>query len=185
MKASICERFNRTLKNKMWFEFSLRGNYKWIDMLANLMASYNNTVHRTIGMKPKDVSANNEKSLLRRVFNRPQVQQLKKQKFKIGDKVRISISKYNNIFEKGYTPNWTTEIFTIVYVNNTNPLTYRLKDYQNRSISGGFYEMELNHVHFPNIYLVEKVMKRQGNKLYVKWLGFDKSHNSWIKKSDL
>ncbi|MCI0557607.1 MAG: transposase family protein, partial [Nitrososphaera sp.] len=61
LKASICERFNRTLKNKMWMQFSLQGNYKWIDALSDLVSAYNNTKHRTIRMKPKDVSARNEK----------------------------------------------------------------------------------------------------------------------------
>lgn len=64
LKASICERFNRTLKNKMWMQFSLQSNYKWIDILKDLILSYNDTRHQTIRMKPKDVTKQNETELL-------------------------------------------------------------------------------------------------------------------------
>ena len=89
----------------------------------------------------------------------------KKPKFKIGDEVRIC--KFKHTFEKGYTHNWTTEIFTISQVRNSEPTTYFLKDYQNNPISGSFYEQELSKVKNPTIYLVEKVLKKRGNKLYV------------------
>ena len=181
LKASICERFNRTLKNKMWIQFSLQGNYKWFDILTDLISSYNNTRHRTIKIKPKDVTKENEKKILFNIYKKFQIKTMRrKPKFKIGDEVRIS--KFKHTFEKGYTPNWTTEIFTISQVRDSEPTTYFLKDYQNKPISGSFYEQELSKVKNPNIYLVEKVLKKRGNKLYVKWLGFDNSHNSWIEK---
>ncbi|XP_008544574.3 putative uncharacterized transposon-derived protein F54H12.3 [Microplitis demolitor] len=184
LKASICERFNRTFKNKMWREFTARGNYKWIDMLEELVNSYNNTKHRTIKMKPVDVTTENEKQILENIYKPLRVVAKKRKiKFKVGDKVRIS--KYKHVFEKGYTPNWTTEIFTIKTVQKTNPTTYKLMDYQDQPIEGGFYEEELSKVKNPDVYLVEKTIKTRGNKLYVKWLGFDSNHNSWINKSDL
>ena len=83
---------------------------------------------------------------------------------------------------KGYTPNYTTEIFEIERVAPTNPVTYLLRDYKNEPISGGFYEQEIARVKYPDVYLVEKVLKRRKNQIYVKWLGFDNSHNSWIEK---
>lgn len=183
LKASICERFNRTLKNKMWMQFSLRGNYKWLDMISDLISSYNDTKHRTIKMRPKDVTMQNAKQLRRRIYKNFNVYPNNKNKFKIGDKVRIS--KFKHVFEKGYTPNWTTEIFTVYRIQNTDPVTYKLKDYQNQPIEGGFYEQEIAKVKNPDIYLVEKVVKKRGNKVFVKWLGFDNTHNSWISKNDL
>lgn len=183
LKASICERFNRTLKNKMWQQFSLQGNYKWIDILDDLLLKYNNTKHRTIGMKPKDVNASKVAEILSRIALNNKKKIAARGKFKIGDKVRISKNK--EIFEKGYTPNWSTEIFTISKVQNTAPRTYQLQDYQDKPIAGGFYEEELLKTKYPDIYLVEKVLKKRGNNIYVKWLGFDNSHNSWIKKSDM
>lgn len=182
MKASICERFNRTLKNKMWIQFSFRGNWKWIDIIEMLITSYNNTKHSKIKMKPKNVNVKNEKQLLHDVFKRRDVVK-KISKFKIGDKVRVS--KFKNIFEKGYTPNWTTEIFTIARVRKTNPITYWLKDYRDEPIAGGFYDQELQLVKYPDIYLIEKVLRKRGTKLFVKWLGFDNTHNSWISKDDV
>ena len=126
-------------------QFSLQGNYKWLDILKDLISSYNDTKHRTIGMKPKDVTAQNEKKLLFSVYKNYNVKQAdKKPKFKVGDKVRISKFKY--VFEKGYTPNWTTEIFTVNRIKNTEPVTYILKDYQDKAIAGSFYEYELAKV---------------------------------------
>ena len=66
LKATICERFNRTLKSAMWKKFSLRGNYKWLDILPNLLTAYNNRKHCTIDVKPKDVTASNEADILRK-----------------------------------------------------------------------------------------------------------------------
>uniref|UniRef100_A0ABD2WG23 Chromo domain-containing protein n=1 Tax=Trichogramma kaykai TaxID=54128 RepID=A0ABD2WG23_9HYME len=103
-----------------------------------------------------------------------------KPKFKIGDQVRISKNK--NLFEKSYTPGWSAEVFTIVKASKTYPYTYLLKDYQDQPISGGFYEQELMRTKYPDLYLVEKIIKKKGNQLFVKWLGFDDTHNSWINK---
>ena len=95
------------------------------------------------------------------------------------------MSKAKAVFDKGYTPNWSTEIFTIVRIAATNPPTYHLKDYQDHPVSGGFYEQELLKAKYPDIYLVEKVIKKKGSKRFVKWLGFDNTHNSCIDKKDM
>ena len=109
LKASICERFNRTLKQKMWMQFSLRGKYKWLDIFSNLLYQYNNSKDRPTGMKPKVITLTNEAEVLAKFI--PQTNINKKPKFKIGEKLRVS--KIKQVFEKGYTPNWSTEIFTI------------------------------------------------------------------------
>jgi len=84
------------------------------------------------------------------------------------------------VFEKGYTPNWTTEIFQIKRIQYTNPITYILKGYQGNDIKGGFYEYELMKTKFPDTYLVEKVIRRRNGRAFVKLLGFSSEHNSWI-----
>ena len=184
LKASICERFNRTLKTNMWLQFTLRGKYKWIDILQDLMLKYNNTKHRTIDMKPIDVTRENEANVLKKFPNLKSKRRKIKYKFKVGDFVRISREKH--IFEKGYTPSWSTEVFSITRVVRTYPVvTYHLKDYKNEPIAGGFYEQELTKVKYPDIYLVEKILKKRKNEIYVKWLGFDSSHNSWINKNSI
>ncbi|XP_036146039.1 uncharacterized protein LOC118646694 [Monomorium pharaonis] len=104
-------------------------------------------------------------------------------KFKVGDSVRVS--KYKTIFEKGYTPNWTTEVFKIVKMQRTNLVTYLLEDYRGTSIAGAFYKHELHRATHPDVFLVEKVLRKKGDEVYVKWLGFDGSHNSWIHKDNV
>lgn len=182
MKAAIVERFNRTLKNKMWKMFTFLGSFKWIDSIQTLVDEYNNTIHRTIKMRPVEVNVDNEINLLRTVYaNKSEVR--RKPKFTVGTHVRIS--KYKSLFEKGYTPNWTSEIFKIRKVQNTHPVTYLLKDDEGEDIVGGFYEYELQSVMYPDTFLIEKVLRRKGSKVLVKWLGHDNSHNEWINKKDV
>lgn len=181
LKASIVERFNRTLKGLMWKEFSYQGTYHWTNIYKELIEKYNNTKHRTIKMTPSSVNSNNENLILNTVYNNLKI--FNKPKFHIGDNVRIS--KYKHIFDKGYTPNWTTEVFKIKTIQNTNPTTYILADYEGNAIKGGFYEYELMKTRYPNNYLVEKILSTRGNRVLVKWLGFSSEHNSWINKSDI
>ena len=94
----------------------------------------------------------------------------------------MRISRKKQIFEKGYTPNWSTEVFLIIRVVRTySVITYHLKDYRNEPIAGGFYEQESTKIKYPDIYLVEKFLKKRKNEMNFKWLGFNSSHNSWIK----
>lgn len=182
MKAFICERFNRTLKNMMWKEFSMQGNYKWLSLLPKLVNRYRNTVHRTIKMKPVDVDKENEKELLTSVY-KIEPQYRLNPKFKVGDKVRISKAK--SVFAKGYTQNWSSEIFKIIKVQNTNPVTYILEDYLGKPVLGGFYEQELQKSNVNDVYLIEKIVKQTGDRIFVKFFGFDSTHNAWINKKDI
>ena len=99
-------------------------------------------------------------------------------------KLKVRISKYKHNFSKGFTPNRTTEVFTISKILNTNPITYQLKDSLNNIILGNFYTQELKKKFFPNIFIIECIIKKHKNKLYVKWLSFDDSHNSWVNVND-
>ncbi|XP_015120745.1 uncharacterized protein LOC107043677 [Diachasma alloeum] len=125
----------------MWKQFSLQGRYEWIPIVESLVHSYNDTKHRTIWMKPKDVTAAHEKYLLRHVYGKLKIPRTKKIKFK------------------------TTEIFTISEVVNTNPVTYKLIDYEDQPIEGRFYQEELTKVTYSDVYLVEKILRRRGNKV--------------------
>ncbi|KAJ8910914.1 hypothetical protein NQ315_014248 [Exocentrus adspersus] len=146
------------------------------NILPEITKNYNGTIHRTTGYKPRDVNKSNEEAILKSAYSHIKI--MGKPKFKVGDIVRVSKSKH--VFEKSYKPNWTTELFKIVKVQITNPITYLLEDMQERPIRGGFYEEELQKTRNPDIYLVEKVLKRKGKKVYVRWLGFDRSHDCWI-----
>ena len=97
----------------------------------------------------------------------------------------VRISKSKGTFQKGYEPSWSTEIFKISKINSTNPVTYSLTDYREQPIMGGFYEFELQKTKYADSYLIEKIIRQKDNQVFVKWLGFDNTHNSWIKKKDI
>ena len=103
-------------------------------------------------------------------------------KFKVGDQVKVS--KYKKIFAKGYTPNWSEEMFVIKQVKNTVPWTNFINDLNGQETIGTFYEKELQKINQKE-FRIEKVMKRKGDKLFVKWKGYDNSFNSWIDNKDL
>ena len=148
---------------------------RFIRTLNDIVNEYSNTYHRTIKMKPVDVKDNTYIDFKKEVND-------KDPKFKVGDHVRIS--KYKNIFAKGYTPNWSEEVFVIKKVKNTVPWTYVIDDLNGEEIIGTFYEKELRKTNQKELG-IEKVIKRKSDKLYVKWKGYDSSFNSWIYKKDL
>lgn len=184
MKAAMAERFNRTLKKKIYMKFSLNGNYKWVDLLPDLVYEYNTSIHRTIKMCPNDVDSDVEQHLLDTVYNYKRTIPFRcNKKFKVGDYVRLS--KYKHVFQKGYLPSWTTEIFRIDQVQNTDPITYLLIDWQGNPIKGSVYAEELQIVKQPDVYLVEKILRNKNGMVYVKWLGFENKYNSWIREDDI
>ena len=132
-----------------------------IDKLDNIVNEYNNTYHRTIKMKPVDVKDNTCIDFKKEVND-------KDPKIKVGDHVRIS--KYKNIFAKGYAPNQLEEAFAIKKVKNTVPWTYVINDLNGEETIGTFYEKDLEKTNQKE-FRIEKVIKRKGEKLYVKWKG--------------
>lgn len=183
-KASIVERFIRTIKSYLYKEFNYKGNYRWIDRtLDDAIEIYNHKKHRTIGMAPNDVDATNKLMLLKRYGEMNTINKKTKIKLKKGDFVRIS--KHKGCFEKGYTPNWSTELFQIQTIKKTCPTTYLLIDTKKQPILGSFYVQELQKTRLSDIYLVEKVLRRKGDKIFVKWLGLPSNENSWIHKMNV
>lgn len=134
-KAVVIERFNRTLKNIMWKHFTANNTNKYLDVLPSILDKYNNTFHRSIKMTPNEAS---QKSKTGQVYfnSLKKIKSSAAPKFKLNDQVRIS--KYKKKFEKGYTPNWTEEIFIVDKVNKTNPVTYNLRDTKNEKNIGVF-----------------------------------------------
>lgn len=187
-KAAIVERFNRTLKSKLWKYFTMSTKQQWTDVLQDVVTSYNNSIHRTLGRKPVDVTAANASEVRENMLNKRHPSK-KKSDIQVGDKVRIS--KVKSTFAKGYLPNWTEEIFTVESINRKqSPISYKLKDYQNEIIEGSFYRPELELViHDDDTFIVEKVIRsqRRGNEEWclVKWEGYPETMNSWVRKSDI
>ena len=171
-KSVAAERFIKTLKNKIYKHMTTIGKNAYIDDLDDIVKKYSNTVHGSIKMKPQDVTDDS-------FIEYPEKTNEKDPKFKVGDNVRIS--KYKNIFTKGYTPNWSDEVFVVNKVQNTAPWTYLISDLNGEEIKGSFYEKELQEANQKE-FRIEKVIKRKGNKLYVKWKGYNNSFNSSIDK---
>lgn len=124
-KSSVVERWNRTIKNRVWKQFTIQGNTQYLDMLPKILSQYNNTKHNSIKMTPTEASnKKNEGIVYINLYGDINISK-QKPKYEIGDKVRISKHK-RQVFDKGYTPNWTEEIFIIDKIQYTNPITYRL-----------------------------------------------------------
>ena len=164
-KAVVAEKFIRTLKSQIYKHMTSISKNVYIDKLDDIVNEYNNAYHTTIKMKPIDVKDNT-------YINTDKVTNDKDPKFKVGDRVRIS--KYKNIFAKGYTPNWSEEVFVIKKVKNTVPWTYVINDLNGEEIMGTFYEKEeFRRRRVKKIsqgeFRIEEVIKRKGDKMYVKW----------------
>ena len=147
----------------------------YIDKLDDLVYEYNNTYHGTIKMRSVDVNDNTYIHFRKEVND-------KDLKFKVDD--HVIITKYKNVFPKIYTSNWSEEVFVIKKVKNTVPRTYVINDLNGEEIIGTFYEKELQKTNQQE-FRIENVIKKKGDKLYVKWKGYDCSFNSWIDKKRL
>ena len=168
-KSAVAERFIRTLKNKILKHMTGVSKNVFFDVLDNIVDKYNETVHRTIKMKPICVISDsyaeyNENS------------NVTKPKFKVGDQVRISKGKS--------AQNWSEEVFVVSKIKNTVPWSYVISELNGEPNAGSFYEKELQKTSQEK-FRIEKVLKRKGDKLYVKWKGYDNRFNSWIDKKDL
>ena len=147
----------------------------YFDVLDNFVDNYNNTFHRIIGIKSTDVKSD--------CYAEYSVDSNDKDsKFKVGDLVRIL--KYKNIFAKWYTSNWSEEVFVIIKIRNIVPWTYVISDLNGEEIIRTFYEKELQKTNQKE-FRIEKIIRRKGDKLFVKWKGYDNSFNSWINKNDI
>ena len=149
-KSVVAEIFIRTLKTKIYKYMTAMSKNVYIDELDDIVGEYNNTYHRTIKRKPVDVKDNTYIDFKKEVKD-------KDPKFKVDDHVRIS--KYKNILAKGYTPNWSEEVFVIKKVENIVPWTYVINDLNDEEITGRFHEQELQKTNQQE-FRIEKVIKK-------------------------
>jgi len=184
LKAAVVERFNRTLKTKMFRYFTHASTRRYVDVLDDLLHSYNNTYHRTIGMAPMEVGPHNEDEVRARLY--PLKPKSYKWKYDVGDRVRITIQRQP--FRKGYVGDWSEEIFEILSRLPTVPVTYELRDLAGETIKGKFYEDEIQKVTKANderfdIDRILKTRKRAGKIEYlVSWKGYPSKFNSWVSE---
>lgn len=186
-KASVVERFNRTLKTRMFKYFTYKNTRKYIDVLPQLVESYNHSYHRSIGTKPALVNKTNENKVWERLYGKGSKAPVRF-RFNVGDQVRIGKNKM--IFDKGYLPNWTEEIFTITERIARKPPVYRLRDFNGDLIFGTFYEYELQKIiKEDDVYRVERVLRKRTRlgqrEVLVKWKGYPNEFNSWINVKDI
>ena len=185
-KCSVIERWNRTIKTQLWKYFTANGTRKYTDILQPLMDKYNSTKHRSIGMSPSDArKPSNYQQVFKKLYFKKVKSRNTEPEYKVGDKVRITVKK--NIFEKGYTNNWTDKVYTITEVLKTLPPTYKIKD-DREDIEGTFYEQELQKTS-EDTFRIEKVVrwkKQDGKRIArVKWVGYDSSYNSWVPETSI
>lgn len=182
IKASIVERFNRTLKSRLWRYFTRHNTLTYLHVLDDMVDAYNHTPHRSIGMAPNDVTSGNKALVWFRLYADPKL--YKESSLRVGDSVRIS--KTRRVFKKGYLPKWSEEIFTILEKKTTQPPTFVLTDYSGEVLKGSFYPQELQKVtKTNNVYRVEKILKRRKGHVFVKWMGYPEKFNSWVNVKNL
>ena len=184
IKAAVVERFNRTLKERLWRYFTAYGTYTYLEVLPELVRSYNGSYHRSIGMAPNQVSLDNQEDVWQRLYGQPDTSSTSL----LPAGVRVRISKTRRPFKKGYLPSWSTETFTVDRRLATTPATYTLRDEAGELLRGSFYFQELQRIADPpadKLYRIENVVRRSGKKVLVKWEGYPDSFNSWIQLKDI
>ena len=182
IKAAVVERFNRTLKERLWRYFTKTNSMRYLDVLPDMVYAYNRSFHRSIQRAPLEVNFKNQEDVWQSLYGDSKSTS-KRNKLKVGDRVRIS--KARRVFKKGYLPSWTLELFTVDTVLRTTPTTYTIKDDHGEVLEGSFYEQELQKVGEKDHYDIEAVLDqrldKKGQREYlVKWVGYDPSFNQWI-----
>lgn len=192
-KASVVERFNRTLKSRIWTYFTANNTKRYVNTLGDITSAYNNSVHRSIRMRPADVD--NEQAaqkawyhLFYRATSGNSSKQRKPTTLPVNQRVRIT--KWKGNFEKGYMPNWSREHFTVSRHKQHPQSIYNIRDMSGEPIEGAFYNTELQPV-TRNRLEVERVLQHRGRRgsaqhqTLVKWRGWPDKFNHWIPNRDL
>ena len=184
IKACVVERFIRTLKDRLYRYFTENTTNRYIDVLPQIVESYNSSLHRSIKMTPRQArKVENEITVFDNLYRKPVA--MKTPKFKVDDTVHMS--RYPSLFLKSCTPNFSQEYFFIDTVENTSPRVYKLRDVAGEKIKGTFYEEELQKIIVDpdKTYKIEAVLARKNNQVLVKYLGWPKKFNEWVPKSRL
>lgn len=190
LKSMVAERAIKTIKLKLYQYFTESRRLNWIDHLADITETYNETRHRSIGMSPVEVTPSKTAQVWEKLYPSQPLEEPEPFKFDINDKVRISFTK--SPFERAYNYFWTGEIFIVTEKYHKEGIAkYRLKDWNNETVEGSFYGEELQKVDVDEntAYKIEKILRRRtrnGQKeLLVKWYLWGEAYNSWIPETDL
>jgi transposase InsO family protein len=145
IKTGVAERFNRTIKGRIYKLMTASNSSRYIDKLNEIVKGYNASKHRSIGMAPRQVTVRNMKEVADRLYGNEKIDTIKNRpKFDVGDTVLITRDK--DIYGRGYTQNWVSELFTITQRLNHYPYRYKLADHTGEPLLGSFYNQELQRV---------------------------------------
>jgi len=188
--ASMAERANRTIKERLYRYFSEKNTLRWVDVIKQIVSGINSSVNRVIGVTPNSVNFKNSRKLFERLYkDTPNINPQKVLSIlKPGQTVRIT--KEKGKFEKGYLPNYTDELFLVYIVNDAhNPVTYKLKDSEGNLIEGIFYREELVPTQEDTTHRIAEILKTRTLKgikqHFVRWIGYNDNFNSWVNDSDI
>ena len=181
-KASVVERFNRTLKQRLYRYFTVKNTLQYVPVLQSLVKGYNRTYHRSIKMAPDQVTLENSEKVWENLYGTLEIKKPKKSSLKVGDRVRMN-KKFRQ-FKKGYLPGWTEEVFVVRSVRKGIVPMYKVEEWDGTPIQGTFYEQDLQKVGYKDdgVFRIEKIVKRKGDKVLVKWKGWPDEYNSWLDK---
>lgn len=187
IKCAIVERFNRTLKGKMFKYFTANGTRRFIDILQQLVSGYNKSYHRSIRMQPAQVNKGKTNEVFMNLYGNHHDTKPARATMGEGDSVRI---KYTlGPFDKGFYPNWSDQVYTVTEdMRRWNRPMFRVKTEDGTPVAGLKYKEELQKVR-PNLYRVETVVSqrlyKRKKQFRVKWMGYPESFNSWVDESDI
>ena len=186
IKCAIIERFNRTLKGRMFKYFTANGTRKYIDVLSDLLTSYNNSYHRSIGMTPSQVTYFNSSKVYQNLY-RGKKTVSRNARIGIGSAVRVKYDK--KPFDKAFYPNWEDQVQKVIAVKGgMRKPTYELEQDDGAKSKRRFYAEEIQEV-APSSYRIEKILRRRTRngikQFFVKWLGYSDVYNSWVNDTDI
>lgn len=181
-KEAIAERFIRTIKDRIWRYFTATNSTRYIDVLQDLLHSYNHTVHRTIRRRPVDVTIKNGEDIWRQLYGHLLSKKIGNlPDLKVGDVVLISKDK--NIFAKGYTRRWVIERFKISDIKggHAGVFRYKLKDLEGDEVLSTFKREELQRI-IPKERIVQRVLKSRNGRTKVTWRGYPTHLETYLEE---
>ena len=191
IKCAVVERFNRTLKGRMFKYFTANGTRRYVDVVQKIIESYNNTYHTTIKMTPNQVGVQTTDDVFKNTYGYASPRDYllnrkneEKTKFKIGDRVRMKYTLTS--MDKCYYPNWSDQIYRVIAVSEGNVRDmYEIADEMNAKMPRRFYSFELQKLIGEPTFRIEKVIKHRKGESYVKWLNHPDKFNSWVKTKSI
>jgi hypothetical protein len=191
IKCAIVERFNRTLKGRMFKYFTAKGTRVWYNVLDDLLIAYNNSKHRTIKMTPVEALETDNSELFKNLYGFKTLEDLykvtNKPKLNINDTVRRKYER--GPFDKSFFPNWTDQIFTITDKSDQlKKPVYKVQNQEKEIQKQRYYPEEIQKVS-ENLYRIEKIIRRRTRngikECLIKWLNYPHNYNSWVKETEI